>query len=960
MEHRKTFRLFVSSTFEDFEAEREAIRLRVLPELVRMCRDRGSDCELADLRWGIPPEAAGDGTVMDICIEELKQSRIISPRPNFILLLGDRYGWRPIPSHIPLEEFRLLTRFESNLASEIGVIEAAYRIDENAVPEVAELLTPSESGIAEPILRRALRQLIEHRITNAERRVGYFPSATELEIQQGIFAERFAADHVFVAIRRITGLPVSGAPSAWKFGDLDADGKADVDAATRRERLQAQVCEHLGDRIYRYVSSWTGDDNRPITVDHINSLVRDLSAHLTHVITAELAKFDRSPEAEERAVQAAALAEIAAAAVPLPVQIGNILASLSARSVAIVAPSGSGKTTLVAATVSAHASAHPQSRCIGKLLGLTPRSTDPRYVIEDVLDDAVGGLDPAFLAAIRDAKDPAPICLAQLRRAATKQPLMIFLDGLNQLPDAAADRELRWVFEAALENCTFIVSTTPGTIWHSRFEAAGLAVLDVPRWDVAAIAALLDGALARVSRILTSNQRVVALKALSEIDTPLGMRLLLPRILGWRSHDASPPLLGANTAEAVEDLLAEMKRQYGAVLVDTGLRLLLAARFGLSRGEMQEILETDAAVREEVLARSVGRSRELLLGLTAVEHLPPIIWARFAFSLAALFRLAHVDGSLVLQPIHREIERVLRAKLPPKQPHFAMVADHFAARTEGGAFDLRCLSELPYTLFGAARTKALLQLLTDHRFIQAKLRAGRLDDLIADYERSSAPLESPCVHLHAFLQTHRGLLRRGTPAWPSDLILAQLALEQPETARWIRLLSIVETPVFASIAPIHRATRTRWRPISQPGGDVQFAIAINASNALSIVKGVQLHLWDLDLDAEGATWPLTAESRVYIDADAIGIGVVTESSEPRWYASRTGAAIHRSDMNSASVVVSASPDHNGWRIADAFRAQERPYLQPVAEHGSERVFILADGGTLRVRLAPSHSRSWLL
>ena len=38
----RTFRLFVSSTFSDFVAEREALQKRVFPELEKLCAERGA------------------------------------------------------------------------------------------------------------------------------------------------------------------------------------------------------------------------------------------------------------------------------------------------------------------------------------------------------------------------------------------------------------------------------------------------------------------------------------------------------------------------------------------------------------------------------------------------------------------------------------------------------------------------------------------------------------------------------------------------------------------------------------------------------------------------------------------------------------------------------------------------------------------------------------------------------
>ena len=45
---------------------------------------------------------------MSICLNEIKSSQKTSLRPNFIVLLGDRYGWRPLPTRINADEFEAL------------------------------------------------------------------------------------------------------------------------------------------------------------------------------------------------------------------------------------------------------------------------------------------------------------------------------------------------------------------------------------------------------------------------------------------------------------------------------------------------------------------------------------------------------------------------------------------------------------------------------------------------------------------------------------------------------------------------------------------------------------------------------------------------------------------------------------------------------------------------------------
>ena len=101
----RTFRVFVSSTFEDMAAERNALQADVFPRLHDLCAEHDARFQAIDLRWGVRDEATLDQQTMGVCLAELARCQTTTPRPNFIVLLGDRYGWRPPPAEVPADEF---------------------------------------------------------------------------------------------------------------------------------------------------------------------------------------------------------------------------------------------------------------------------------------------------------------------------------------------------------------------------------------------------------------------------------------------------------------------------------------------------------------------------------------------------------------------------------------------------------------------------------------------------------------------------------------------------------------------------------------------------------------------------------------------------------------------------------------------------------------------------------------
>ena len=90
----RRYNIFISSTFKDMDAERDAIKYDVISLLNDRYRQNGVEFHAIDLRFGVNTENMteedSENAVLDVCL-----SMIDSSRPFFIGLIGDRYGWIP-------------------------------------------------------------------------------------------------------------------------------------------------------------------------------------------------------------------------------------------------------------------------------------------------------------------------------------------------------------------------------------------------------------------------------------------------------------------------------------------------------------------------------------------------------------------------------------------------------------------------------------------------------------------------------------------------------------------------------------------------------------------------------------------------------------------------------------------------------------------------------------------------
>ena len=82
--------VFISSTFQDMQEERDALIKKAFPKLKAFAAQRMVSLTPIDLRWGVTEKEAKSGKVLELCLNEIERCQ-----PFFIGLLGSRYGWSP-------------------------------------------------------------------------------------------------------------------------------------------------------------------------------------------------------------------------------------------------------------------------------------------------------------------------------------------------------------------------------------------------------------------------------------------------------------------------------------------------------------------------------------------------------------------------------------------------------------------------------------------------------------------------------------------------------------------------------------------------------------------------------------------------------------------------------------------------------------------------------------------------
>lgn len=756
-----TFRVFVSSTFSDLKAERNALQKFVFPRLRELCQRRGCRFQAIDLRWGIRDEAALDQQTMRICLEEIARCQRVTPRPNFIVLLGDRYGWRPLPFAVPADEFGEIERRVGS-SEDRTLLARWYKCDENAVPPVYDL-QPRDGDFedaeqwsdVEWRLRRILLAATEGMAD--DKRLRYCASATEQEIVAGALGIRDAREHVFGFFRTIKNL--SRDKNARDFVDLDEVGNFDVEAHGRLEQLKRNLRRKLGENIPKdYEAEWR--DTEPST-EHIGSLPETLddclkldgpldapptlcvdvwrrlskviltqAGQLQAVDAVDKEKSDHAVFGEERAPEGGFFGRE-----EVLEKIADYVSTQDRHPLVVWGESGCGKTALLAKAAQDCVSNRPDSAVVVRFVGATPSSSDGRALLEGLCKEIAreyGGDETDIPADYRELVREFPERLAS---ATEHKPLVIFVDALDQLSDADNARNLAWLPRELPETVRLVVSSLPGQCLTALMERG------LPKANHAELKPmplkegqqLLDFWLANAGRTLQDHQSGEVLTKFEGFGLPLYLKLAFEDARRWKSY--TPPtdtVLSPDVPGIISALFERLSRKanHGKLLVSRSLAYLCAARRGLSEDEILDVLSRDQDIFSDFKQRAHHEPPE--------ERLPVIVWSRLNLDLEPYLAERDVDGATLLTFYHGQLGKVAAEKfLAAEQMRsaHAHLSEYFGEQDYWieSLANARKVSELPYQYLHAHLWPQLKALLTDMAFVEAKTSAGMIYDLIRDY-----------------------------------------------------------------------------------------------------------------------------------------------------------------------------------------------------------------------------------
>lgn len=769
MQNPALFRVFVSSTFQDFAVERAGLQQRVFPRLTDYCAERGARFEAVDLRWGIAPAAARDQRTVRICLEEIERCRRLSDGPAFLFLVGDRYGWQPLPAPVEAGTFqRLLGVMTSDERREV---ERWYQRDNNEIPPAYHLLARTAdmdddewTGIEDGLRAVLMGAARTAGLTDAEIDL-LFASATHREIVAGALGDDEAAARAVGCVRRIDGAAVSESAAA----------------TAAHSRLNFRLHQAFGSRLKTY--RWSLGDEAAAQ-QGVTDLLSGIEADLRALIDFNLgARSTRDPATENAQTHLRFAAATAEGVVGRDTAVADIQAYALRRKaegpMILTGPGGIGKTAVMA-TGAARLADDDTASLLPRFIGATA-GNDLRETLTDLIRDLAEnvGISPRNEAFEPDRV--ASVMTDLLAGLPADRPVVLMIDGYDQLMPADEALHLDWLPNPLPAHVRVILSMRTASVHALRLKQR--LVLDLPPMAEVDAGMLLDRWLAADGRRLDGEQRAVLLESFRGHCLPLQLKLATAAVRELPSGEPVPPL-AADVPGLVRTLIAGLSAEsaHGPELAGKALALIAASRFGLSDGEIREMLGHDPEVMAAFRRRSVHHDWHQ-------AGLPPIVWSRLRHDLGPYLIESRVEGDLLYRFFHLEFQTVAvddllagdRKGTVHRQlaTFFAEPAGYqlFLGARGGAPRALRAVMERPYQLRAAGDHAAHNDYLRDFDALMAKCAAGRVFDLAADFlAGAEAPATAPWRQL---VVANASLLGGAADDWPAYKILFQFAEEQP-------------------------------------------------------------------------------------------------------------------------------------------------------------------------------------
>ncbi|RHY39734.1 hypothetical protein DYB34_004388 [Aphanomyces astaci] len=791
--------VFVSSTFTDTTSERNLLIADVYPYLKRYAALLGLEFSASEMRWGIRDEASNSHQTSAICMAELARCQTSSLGLNYVLILGNKYGYRPFPNQIPVDEFEALVA--TMASADAAVTRHWFLVNENVVPPAMELQpsTLAAPGTWWPIfeqMQRAFRNS-RHVLPDRSRQDLFNISVTECEITHGLLHADDPTTAAFVYHRVISDIDPDH-EKANMYVDMRGHGQVDDDAQTLLATLRAtkvKPMQMLGSK--DYIVPW-GPEILPET--HASYLA-DFCDHFCGIMCDALLQASEQLNVAPDAVYNEAMHHALFCAQRSANFVGRLdilskvhayIRSPSESPLVLFGRGGAGKSAVMAKVaikltgsgggvavaagsgLAAVVTPRHDPVLVLRFLGTSLDSTDIRKLLASMCLQLQRNYTTETAMVIPQSLDALITRFHNLLGLASEtKPLVVLLDSLDQLSRAENAHHLTWLPQTLPPFCKLVVSALEAAdegghcLAKLRAQTLPDQMLELPVMSAEDGRDILTAWLASRHRALTPDQTSFLVHSFMQCPLPLYLHVAFTLSLPWTS---STPVEASLFPSTIPDLLNHLFDKlcgiHGKLLVHHLAGYLTLAKRGLSRTELEDVLSLDDDVLNDVFQWWVPPIRRipslvvtrLLSDLDSylVTHaadgggIPVLSWYHREFKVAATAiclkddaitsALSATLASYFASDYAHVAKPFLDKKgVPGGRAHRKVTPQELAVpgtTPESVTYNHRRVSELPSALIGAKDWPRVELVLSDVTFLQASVALGAISDTLTDIRRA--------------------------------------------------------------------------------------------------------------------------------------------------------------------------------------------------------------------------------
>jgi ABC-type dipeptide/oligopeptide/nickel transport system ATPase subunit len=664
--------------------ERRILQKEVFPKLEAYCEENNAKFQAVDLRWGVTEESKLNQKTLDICLHEIKQCHMISPKLNFLILLGNRYGWQPIPACISEKEMKeilsVLTTEQNKLIS------TWYHLDTNAVP--AEFVLQPRGKVydaykdwekVETAIREALRDALCKLKFSPEQCVKYFTSATHQEIIEGALNPKYKTkEHVFAMVREINGLPLD--PSVKDFVDL-IEGQLDPYSVKQLMELKEQLKQKLGSHYISYQAKWKEDHteiNDPVAFENqVYDFLRGIiQEQVKEIISSD--EIDHEINLHEEFKNRLTEHFCGRDDILKDIQ-SNLNNPFEKRILSLIGESGSGKSSVMAKVVELTMQNNEKALIVYRFIGVSSSSSNIISLLQSVSGQIAHAFNTTIEAladegrekSLHDINSITEILKKSLALASEYKPVILFLDALDQLSDTDNAKALYWLPKELPDRVRIVISALPDL----EASLSGTLIQKLPVLTEKDAKIILERWFESVSRKLETDQEKLVLTKFNKTKLPILLKLAFEQAKHWHSYDKNIQL-NDDVQGIINDFINNLNQEHNEEFVEHVISYMLSGRYsGLAENEILEILVFDKEFWEEIFLKKMTHpdNKQGLIDLKKemesskaepkrTMKIPIVLWSRLFLDLEPFLTERDADGVPIITFFHRQFNEVLRER----------------------------------------------------------------------------------------------------------------------------------------------------------------------------------------------------------------------------------------------------------------------------------------------------------